>query len=58
MGTSPRGQYSRKIRFIEKPGVKDEGVAICLNVVLTPASLPRGKFVLSDPRGGGEMSTL
>ena len=32
----PRGQYSGKIRFIEKPGVQDEGVAMWLNVVLTP----------------------
>ena len=32
----PRGQYSGKIRFIEKSGVQDEGVAVCLNVVLTP----------------------
>ena len=31
----PRGQYSEKIRFIEKPGVQDEGVAMWLNVVLT-----------------------
>ena len=32
----PRGQYSGKIRFIEEPGVQDEGVAMWLNVVLTP----------------------
>ena len=33
----PAGQYSGKIRFIEKPGVEDEGgVAMWLNVVLTP----------------------
>ena len=25
MGTGPRGQYSGKIRFIEKSGVQDEG---------------------------------
>ena len=25
MGTGPAGQYSRKICFIEKPGVEDEG---------------------------------
>ena len=25
MGTGPEGQYSWKIRFIEKPGVEDEG---------------------------------
>ena len=39
--SGPRCQYSGKIRFIEKPGVQDEGVAMWLNVVLTPASLPR-----------------
>ena len=32
----PRGQYSVNIRFIEKPWVQDEGVAMWLNVVLTP----------------------
>ena len=33
----PRSQYSGKNRFIgEKPGVQDEGVAMWLNVVLTP----------------------
>ena len=31
-----RGQYSGKICFIEKPRVQDEGVAMWLNVVLTP----------------------
>ena len=31
----PRGQYSGKIRFIEKSWVQDEGVATWLNVVLT-----------------------
>ena len=31
-----RGQYSWQIRFIDSPGVQDEGVAIWLNVVLTP----------------------
>ena len=30
MGTGPAGQYSGKIRFIEKPGVEDEG---CRHVV-------------------------
>ena len=35
---SPRGQYSGKIRFIEKPGLQDEGIATWLNVVLTPPS--------------------
>ena len=28
------GQYSRKIRFIEKSGVQDEGVFMWLNIVL------------------------
>ena len=32
----PRGQYSVKICFIEKPRVQDEGVAMWLNVVMTP----------------------
>ena len=32
----PRGQYSGKIRFIEKPGIQDEGVSMWLNVGLTP----------------------
>ena len=32
----PRGQYSGKIHFIEKPAVQVEGVAMWLNVVLTP----------------------
>ena len=32
----PRGQYSEKIRFIDKPGVHDEGIATWLNVVLSP----------------------
>ena len=31
-----RGQCSGKIRFIEKPGLQDSGVAMWLNVVLTP----------------------
>ena len=31
-----QGQYSWKICFIEKPGVQDDGVAMWLNVVLTP----------------------
>ena len=34
----PRGQYSGKIRFIKKPGVQDQGVASCLNVVLPAPS--------------------
>ena len=34
----PRDQYSGKIRFIEKSGVQDEGVAMYLNVVRTPKS--------------------
>ena len=29
MGTGPEGQYSGKIRFIEKPGVEDEGGSPC-----------------------------
>ena len=33
MGTGPRSQHSGKIRFNEKPGVQDEGVAMWLNVV-------------------------
>ena len=37
----PWSQYSGKIRFIEKRGVQNEGVAMLLNVVVTPASLPR-----------------
>ena len=32
----PRGQFSEKIRFIDKFFVRDEGVATWLNVVLTP----------------------
>ena len=32
----PRGQYSGKIRFIEKRGYKTRGVARLLNIVLTP----------------------
>ena len=32
---SPRGHCSEKIRFIEKPGVHDEGVAMWLKVDLT-----------------------
>ena len=36
----PRGKYSGKKRFIKKPGVQDEEVATCLNVVLTaPAAV-------------------
>ena len=33
---SPVGQYSAKIRFIKTPGIQDEGIAMLLNVVLTP----------------------
>ena len=33
---APRGSVFGKICFIEKPGVPDEGVTICLNVDLTP----------------------
>ena len=32
----PAGQHSLKIRLIEKPGYKMTGVAMGLNVVLTP----------------------
>ena len=32
----PWSQYSGKIRFIEKLEVQDEGVAMLLNIVLTP----------------------
>ena len=32
------GQYSGKIRFIEKPGVQDERIATWLNIVLTAPS--------------------
>ena len=32
----PRGQYSGKIRFIEKRGYKPRGVVKLLNIVLTP----------------------
>ena len=39
----PRGQYSGKVRFIEKPGYKARGIAMWLNVVLTPVSLPRSQ---------------
>ena len=45
----PRGQYSGKIRFIEKPGIQDEEVAIWLNVVLTPGSLPRSQYSGTGP---------
>ena len=38
-------QFSGKFRFIEKPEVHDEGVALWLNVVLTPGlPLPQLKF--------------
>ena len=40
----PRGQYSGKIRFIEKPGVQDDGGRHVAKVVLTSPSsrrLPR-----------------
>ena len=37
----PRGQYSGKIRFIEKHGVQDGGgVAMWLNVILTRVAYP------------------
>ena len=63
----PQGQYLGIIRFIEKPGVEDEGDAMWLNVVLNnplvaycdvwvlslcPTGVgTRGKFVLSRHRG-------
>ena len=37
----PRGQYLGKIRFIEKPGVQDEVVAMWLNEVLNDIQLYR-----------------
>ena len=45
----PWGQYSGKIRFIEKRGVQDEGFAMLLNVVLTPASLPQSQTSVTGP---------
>ena len=41
----PRGQYSGKNCFIEKPGIQDEGVAMWLNVVLIPGQ-PTPKSIL------------
>ena len=35
MGIKPAGSVFGQIRFIEKPGVQDEGVSMRLNVVLT-----------------------
>ena len=41
----PRGQYSGKIRFIEKRGVQDAGVAMLLNIVLIPSKpTPKSNF--------------
>ena len=37
MGTGPAGQYSWKIRFIETPGVEDEGCRL----VVKRSSEPR-----------------
>ena len=38
----PRGQYSGKIRFIEKPGVQDErGLHVAKHSSDAPSSLPR-----------------
>ena len=45
----PRGQFSGTIRFIEKPAVQDEGVTMCLNVFVTPASLPRSQTSGTGP---------
>ena len=47
-----RGQYSGKSRFIEKRGVQDGGggVAMLLNIVLPPASLPRSQTSWTGPR--------
>ena len=51
---SPRGQYSRQIRFIEKSGVQDEGgrhvakrSSDLREVNVQLRDLVRGKFVLS-----------
>ena len=54
MVPDPRGQYSGKIRFVEKPGVQDEsggggGVAMSLNVVLTLGNLPRSQCSSTGP---------
>ena len=47
----PRGQYSGKIRFVEKSGLQDEGLAMWLNVILTPPprSLPRSQTSGTGP---------
>ena len=45
----PQSQYSGKIRFIEKPGIQDDGVALWLNVVLEPGSLPRSQSSCTGP---------
>ena len=42
---APRGQYSGKIRFIDKSWVQDEGFAMLLNIVLTPNKpTPKSNF--------------
>ena len=45
----PRGQHSGKIRFIEKRGVQDEGVAMLLNIVLIPSKPPRSQTSVTGP---------
>ena len=45
----PLGQYSGKIHFIDKPWVQTRWVAIWLNVVLTPGSLPRSQSSGTGP---------
>ena len=40
-----RGQYSGKIRFIETPGVQDDGVAMWVIIILTHGvAYPKSKF--------------
>ena len=40
----PQRHYLGKIRFIDRPGVQDEGVAMLLNVVLiTGKPIPKSK---------------
>ena len=43
MGTGPRGQYSGKNRFIEKPGVQDEGGRLVSKCSSDPPGLPTPK---------------
>ena len=61
----PRGQDSRKIRFIDKPGYKTMGVVMWLNVVrvaypevkVQVRDLVRVVGIVApfDPRGGGSV---